>query len=73
MRWPCTHALQAVVQALGGLGVIATVHVGVAWAFVAFVVMHVYLTTTGRSPLSHLKSMVVGYSDHAPSEPGDPP
>jgi len=52
-------------QALGGLGAIATVHVAVAWLFVAFVIMHVYLTTTGHTPFAHIRSMIVG---HEPEE-----
>ena len=41
------------VNRLGGLHAVATVHVLCAWIFAAFVVMHVYLTTTGRTPLAH--------------------
>lgn len=52
-------------QALGGLGAIATVHVAVAWLFVAFVIMHVYLTTTGHTPLAHIRAMIIG---HEPEE-----
>jgi thiosulfate reductase cytochrome b subunit len=51
----------SLVDALGGLRVLATVHVGVAWLFVAFVIMHVYLTTTGHTPFAHIKAMVLGY------------
>jgi hypothetical protein len=35
----------------------------VAWAFAAFIVMHIYLTTTGETPLSGIKSMVTGWED----------
>lgn len=52
-------------QALGGLGAIAMVHVAVAWLFVAFVIMHIYLTTTGHSPLAHIQAMITG---HEPEE-----
>ena len=48
-------------DALGGLRSIATLHVAVAWLFVAFVIMHVYLTTTGHTPLSHIRTMIVGH------------
>jgi thiosulfate reductase cytochrome b subunit len=51
------------VQRLGGLPVVAKVHVLCAWVFAAFVVMHVYLTTTGRTPLSHLRAMVLGWEE----------
>jgi len=52
-------------ETLGGLRTIATLHVAVAWLFVSFVIMHVYLTTTGHTPLAHIRSMIVG---HEPEE-----
>jgi thiosulfate reductase cytochrome b subunit len=48
---------------LGGLHAVATLHVACAWVFAAFVVVHVYLTTTGRTPLAHLRAMVVGWEE----------
>jgi thiosulfate reductase cytochrome b subunit len=56
-EWPHLAA------ALGGLPVLAPVHTFLAWAFSAFIVMHVYLTTTGETPLSGIKSMVSGWED----------
>ncbi|MGA9575043.1 MAG: cytochrome b/b6 domain-containing protein, partial [Lysobacterales bacterium] len=54
-RWPHIAA------ELGGLPVLALVHTLVAWTFAAFIVMHIYLTTTGRSPTAGIKSMIVGW------------
>jgi thiosulfate reductase cytochrome b subunit len=56
-EWPQLAA------ALGGLPVLAPIHTFLAWAFAAFIVMHVYLTTTGETPLSGIKSMVTGWED----------
>ena len=56
---------------LGGLPVLALVHTLVAWAFAAFIVMHVYLTTTGHSPVAGIKSMIVGW-DVVEKHTGDP-
>jgi thiosulfate reductase cytochrome b subunit len=53
----------ALVNRLGGLHGVASVHVLCAWIFGAFVVMHVYLTTTGRTPLAHLRAMVLGWEE----------
>lgn len=53
----------ALVDGLGGLHAVATVHVLCAWIFAAFVVMHVYLTTTGRTPLAHVRAMVLGWEE----------
>lgn len=59
-----------IIERLGGLHVIATVHVGAAWLFIAFIVMHVYLTTTGTSPFAHLRAMITGYDlDHDVPQP----
>ena len=54
-RWP------QIATELGGLPVLALVHTLVAWAFAAFIVMHVYLTTTGHSPTAGIKSMIGGW------------
>jgi len=64
-RWPVIAA------ELGGLPVLALVHTLVAWAFAAFIVMHVYLTTTGHSPVAGIKSMIVGW-DVVEKHTGDP-
>lgn len=56
-RWPNIAA------ELGGLPTLALVHTLVAWAFAAFIVMHVYLTTTGHTPGAGIKSMIVGWDD----------
>jgi len=51
------------VNRLGGLPAVARVHVLCAWVFAAFVVMHVYLTTTGHTVFSHLRGMVLGWEE----------
>jgi thiosulfate reductase cytochrome b subunit len=54
-RWPETVAW------LGGLSVLAPLHALVAWLFAAFIVAHVYLTTTGATPLEATRAMVTGW------------
>ncbi len=63
-RWPHIAA------ELGGLPVLALVHTLVAWAFAAFMVMHIYLTTTGHSPTAGIKSMIVGWDTVEKHGPG---
>ena len=63
-RWPET------VGRLGGLAVLGTVHSLIAWLFAAFVVMHIYLTTTGRTPLANLRAMVTGWEETGNDESG---
>jgi len=68
-RWPQLSA------ALGGLPVLAPLHTLLAWAFAAFIVMHVYLTTTtGETPGAGIRSMISGWEDiEAPPQPGASP
>jgi thiosulfate reductase cytochrome b subunit len=47
----------------GGLPFLAPFHTLVAWTFATFVVMHVYLTTTGHTPTAAIKGMMVGYDE----------
>ena len=48
---------------LVGLRALLGVHVLGAWLFAAFLVVHVYMTTTGRTPLAHIRSMITGHED----------
>lgn len=55
---------------LGGLPFLAPFHTLIAWTFAAFIVAHVYLTTTGHTPLAGIKSMIMGWDEievHAPT------
>jgi thiosulfate reductase cytochrome b subunit len=56
-RWP------EIANSLGGLPFLAPFHTLVAWTFVAFIIAHVYLTTTGHTPIAGIKSMIVGWDD----------
>lgn len=41
----------------------AWIHTVGAYMMLIFFVVHVYLTTTGHTPLAHIKAMIVGYED----------
>ncbi len=56
-EWP------EIAQLLGGLPFLAPLHTLLAWAFSAFIVMHVYLTTTGHTPTAGIKAMVEGWDE----------
>lgn len=45
------------------LGWVATVHLLVAYAILAFVVIHVYLLTTGHSFVEHVRPMLTGFDE----------
>ncbi|NLP10837.1 hypothetical protein GX408_10625 [bacterium] len=48
-------------QKLGGLGVLVPLHSLLAWFFAAFLILHIYLTTTGHTPLASIKAMISGW------------
>ncbi len=56
-RWP------EIAGALGGLPFLGPFHSLVAWLFAAFIVAHVYLTTTGHKPLTSMKAMIDGWDE----------
>lgn len=56
-RWPGAAA------ALGGLPWLGPLHTLVAWSFAAFIILHVYLTTTGPTPAANMKAMMMGYEE----------
>jgi len=56
-KWP------EIAGAMGGLPLLAPFHSLVAWLFGSFIVGHVYLTTTGATPLEAIRGMVTGYEE----------
>jgi thiosulfate reductase cytochrome b subunit len=60
------------VELLGGVRVVDTVHVLIFIFFTAFIFIHPYLASLGHTPTAHFKAMFTGYED-AEDEPGRPP
>jgi thiosulfate reductase cytochrome b subunit len=56
-RWP------QIASMLGGLPFLAPFHTIIAWSFASFIVMHVYLTTTGHNATAGIKSMIMGWDE----------
>jgi thiosulfate reductase cytochrome b subunit len=56
-RWP------DLTSSLGGLGFLLPIHTLIAWLFAAFVILHIYLTTTGSTPLASIRGMVTGWEE----------
>ena len=46
--------------AADGLFVIAFLHTAAAFLMVTFVIIHIYMTTTGKTPLHYIKTMITG-------------
>lgn len=55
----------------GGLPFLAPFHSLIAWLLAAFIVGHVYLTTTGATPLEAMRGMVTGWEEVEESENGN--
>lgn len=49
--------------AFSPIGWISNIHVAAAYAILAFVMIHVYLLTTGHSFAAHVRPMITGYDD----------
>jgi thiosulfate reductase cytochrome b subunit len=45
------------------LSVIAFAHTAAAFAMIAFAIIHVYMTTTGHTPLHYIKGMITGVEE----------
>ncbi|MBN2693448.1 cytochrome b/b6 domain-containing protein [bacterium] len=50
-------------EKIGGLTYIVPIHRLVACLFIAYIVIHVYMTTTGHTLTAEIKSMFTGYAD----------
>jgi thiosulfate reductase cytochrome b subunit len=48
---------------IDGLETIALLHTAGAFFLISFVIVHVYLITTGHTPTSNLKAMITGYEE----------
>jgi thiosulfate reductase cytochrome b subunit len=53
-RWP------EISERVGGLTIITPLHLLCSWLFGSFIVLHVYLTTTGHTPLANIRAMITG-------------
>ncbi len=63
MMW-LVQKIPAIQSWFGGLPFLAPLHTLSAWLFAAFIVAHVYLTTTaGVKPLDAIQAMVTGWED----------
>lgn len=62
-RWP------QIAESMGGLTFLAPLHTLLAWLFGAFILGHVYLITTGTTPLESMRGMVTGWEDVETHEP----
>ena len=51
------------INAMGGLRVLDALHVVVAYIFVLYLMVHLYMATLGHTLFAHTKAMIVGYEE----------
>lgn len=52
------------IKFLGGLRIIDAIHVSVAYFFIFYLIVHIYMATLGPKLVSHIKAMISGYEEH---------
>jgi thiosulfate reductase cytochrome b subunit len=62
LMWGSQHFPEISVR-IGGLTYLAPFHTLIAWLIASFIVAHVYLTTTGPTPLASIRAMMVGWDE----------
>jgi thiosulfate reductase cytochrome b subunit/cytochrome c553 len=67
MMW-LVQKVPAIQDWFGGLPFLAPMHTLMAWLFASFIVAHVYLTTTGATPLEAMRGMITGWEEVEVSE-----
>lgn len=55
------ETFEGVIHAIGGLAVLALIHLILAGLFTAFLIAHLYLATTGETVSENFKAIVTGY------------
>lgn len=50
-------------ERFGGLPLLAPFHSLIAWLLSTFIVLHVYMTTTGHTPLANIQAMIFGWDE----------
>ncbi len=52
-----------IISFMGGIKIVSSIHLLSFFLLAAFVLMHLYLATTGDTPFSYIKAMITGYED----------
>ncbi len=52
-----------IINFLGGIKVVDTIHVLLFFFFASFIIAHFYLATLGHTPLAHFKAMITGWEE----------
>jgi thiosulfate reductase cytochrome b subunit len=62
MMWDVVR-FQGLIEMVGGIRVVNTIHVVLFILFVFFIIVHGYMGALGKKPSSHYKEMFTGYEE----------
>jgi len=62
LLWDVTR-FSAIVNFVGGVRIVDTVHVLIFTIIACYIPFHAYLATLGRTPSEHIKAMITGYEE----------
>jgi thiosulfate reductase cytochrome b subunit len=62
MMWD-VQRFEGLIEMVGGLRVVNTVHVLMLILFMMFIITHIYMGFLGKKPSSHYKEMITGYEE----------
>lgn len=51
------------ISSIGDVRILDAIHAVVGYVFAAYLVVHVYMSTVGQTPLTHIKAMFTGYEE----------
>lgn len=52
-----------IIKAIGGMTVVGIAHTAIAFIIVSFIVVHIYLTTTGHTIFEEIETMITGWKE----------
>jgi thiosulfate reductase cytochrome b subunit len=62
LMWGAQH-IPEFMAVIGGLSLLAPVHTMASWLMATFIVVHVYMTTTGHTPMANIRAMIMGWDE----------
>lgn len=52
-----------IINYIGGIRILDAIHVATGYAFVLYLIVHLYMSTLGYRVISHIKAMITGYGE----------
>lgn len=52
-----------IINYIGGVRILDAIHVATGYAFVLYLIVHLYMSTLGYRVISHIKAMITGYGE----------